>query len=157
MLQACLTYSLICMSACTPLGLPWRTKAMHTQVLTALELPAQPVLNSEGHLSFNRMLYLYIRAIDSDLVRESFKVSNRTCIEWLSNCVWRGFFFSFCVNHIFLFVWFRHLRDGTLREHGVCDGSRLTLLPSVETGLLVSLFYINSSWLPIESMCVCVR
>lgn len=30
----------------------------HTQVLTALELPAQPVLNSEGHLSFNRMLYL---------------------------------------------------------------------------------------------------
>lgn len=30
----------------------------------------------------------------------------------------------------------RHLREGTLRENGICEGSRLTLLPSVETGLL---------------------
>ncbi len=46
-------------------------------------------------------------------------------------------------NH-FYFSLYRHLRDGTLREHGVCDGSRLTLLPSVETGLLVSL---HRGWL----------
>ena len=42
--------------------------------------------------------------------------------------------------------YFRHLRDGTLREHGVCDGSRLTLLPSVETGLLVSSFVSSQSF-----------
>ncbi|PSN54717.1 hypothetical protein C0J52_04874 [Blattella germanica] len=32
----------------------------------------------------------------------------------------------------------RQLRDGTLQENTLMDGSRLTLLPSVETGLLVS-------------------
>jgi len=44
----------------------------------------------------------------------------------------------------------RHLREGTLRENGVCDGSRLTLLPSVETGLLVSLFFV---WFLISASC----
>ena len=33
---------------------------------------------------------------------------------------------------------FRQLREGTLEENRLQDGSRLTLLPSVETGLLVS-------------------
>ncbi|XP_068216425.1 midnolin-like [Palaemon carinicauda] len=32
----------------------------------------------------------------------------------------------------------RHLRDGTLVENCIMDGARITLLPSVETGLLVS-------------------
>ncbi|XP_063840329.1 midnolin-like isoform X1 [Scylla paramamosain] len=32
----------------------------------------------------------------------------------------------------------RHLREGTLEENSIMDGSRITLLPSVETGLLVS-------------------
>ncbi|XP_047491498.1 midnolin-like [Penaeus chinensis] len=32
----------------------------------------------------------------------------------------------------------RHLRDGTLEENSIIDGARITLLPSVETGLLVS-------------------
>lgn len=65
----------------------------------------------------------------------SFKVSTAPAIEWFPNCIWREFLFF---NHLFFCI-FRHLRDGTLKEHGVCDGSRLTLLPSVETGLLVSL------------------
>lgn len=33
----------------------------------------------------------------------------------------------------------RQLREGTLAENGLQNDSRLTLLPSVETGLLVSL------------------
>lgn len=37
---------------------------------------------------------------------------------------------EFCVR--------RQLRDGTLEENGLLDGSRVILLPSVETGLLVS-------------------
>lgn len=32
----------------------------------------------------------------------------------------------------------RQLQDGTLDENGLLDGSRVILLPSVETGLLVS-------------------
>nr|CAD7419292.1 unnamed protein product [Timema cristinae]CAD7431338.1 unnamed protein product [Timema monikensis] len=35
----------------------------------------------------------------------------------------------------------RQLRDGTLQENQLMDGSRLTLLPSVETGLLVSGYF----------------
>ncbi|CAL4160327.1 unnamed protein product, partial [Meganyctiphanes norvegica] len=31
----------------------------------------------------------------------------------------------------------RHLREGTLIENSILDGARITLLPSVETGLLV--------------------
>lgn len=37
---------------------------------------------------------------------------------------------------------FRQLREGTLEENRLQDGSRLTLLPSVETGLLVSQLHI---------------
>lgn len=36
------------------------------------------------------------------------------------------------------FCIYRQLRDGTLEENGLQDGSRVILLPSVETGLLVS-------------------
>ncbi|KAK9500154.1 hypothetical protein O3M35_001468 [Rhynocoris fuscipes] len=36
----------------------------------------------------------------------------------------------------------RQLRDGTVQENHLVNGSRLTLLPSVETGLLVSLHLI---------------
>ncbi|KAF2365210.1 Ubiquitin domain, partial [Trinorchestia longiramus] len=32
----------------------------------------------------------------------------------------------------------RQLRDGSLEEHNIRDGSKLHLVPSVETGLLVS-------------------
>ncbi|XP_042206614.1 midnolin-B-like [Homarus americanus] len=32
----------------------------------------------------------------------------------------------------------RHLREGTLEDNSIMDGARITLLPSVETGLLVS-------------------
>jgi hypothetical protein len=39
---------------------------------------------------------------------------------------------------------FRQLREGSLEENQLVDGSRLTLLPSVETGLLVSIFFICS-------------
>lgn len=35
------------------------------------------------------------------------------------------------------FVLCRQLMDGTLEENGLLDGSRIILLPSVETGLLV--------------------
>lgn len=35
----------------------------------------------------------------------------------------------------------RQLRDGTLEENGLLDGARVILLPSVETGLLVSTSY----------------
>ena len=34
----------------------------------------------------------------------------------------------------------RQLREGSLEENQLVDGSRLTLLPSVETGLLVSIY-----------------
>lgn len=37
---------------------------------------------------------------------------------------------------------FRQLREGTLEENRLQDGSRLTLLPNVETGLLVSLSFV---------------
>lgn len=39
-------------------------------------------------------------------------------------------------------MYFRQLREGTLEENRLQDGSRLTLLPSVETGLLVSQLHI---------------
>ena len=42
--------------------------------------------------------------------------------------LWSLFFFLFC----------RQLRDGSLDDNQLMQGSRLTLLPSVETGLLVS-------------------
>lgn len=37
----------------------------------------------------------------------------------------------------------RQLRDGTLKDNGLMDGSRIILLPSVETGLLVSLAWFG--------------
>lgn len=33
----------------------------------------------------------------------------------------------------------RQLQDGSILQHGVADGSKVTLLPNVETGLVVSL------------------
>lgn len=38
----------------------------------------------------------------------------------------------------FFFLYCRQLRDGSLDDNQLMQGSRLTLLPSVETGLLVS-------------------
>lgn len=43
----------------------------------------------------------------------------------------------------------RQLRDGTLEENGLLDGSRVILLPSVETGLLVRTSrYFEISFMP---------
>lgn len=33
---------------------------------------------------------------------------------------------------------YRQLQDGNILQHGVADGSKVTLLPNVETGLVVS-------------------
>lgn len=35
----------------------------------------------------------------------------------------------------------RQLQDGNILQHGVADGSKVTLLPNVETGLVVSLTF----------------
>lgn len=43
---------------------------------------------------------------------------------------------EFCVR--------RQLREGTLEENGLLDGSRVILLPSVETGLLVRTHVLSS-------------
>jgi hypothetical protein len=45
-------------------------------------------------------------------------------------------------SHIFKFYFFVHsqLSEGSLEENFVVDGSRITLLPKAETGLLVSPF-----------------
>lgn len=37
----------------------------------------------------------------------------------------------------FLF-YYRELQDGNLRDHNLMDGSKIILIPNVETGLLVS-------------------
>lgn len=34
----------------------------------------------------------------------------------------------------------RELQDGTLKDNGIVEGSKVVLTPNVETGLLVSLF-----------------
>lgn len=43
-------------------------------------------------------------------------------------------------KHHTCFVFFnRQLQDGNLQCNGVTDGSKITLLPNVETGLIVSI------------------
>lgn len=37
----------------------------------------------------------------------------------------------------------RQLQDGNILQHGVADGSKVTLLPNVETGLVVSVEQIT--------------
>lgn len=47
--------------------------------------------------------------------------------------------------HLIIFPFFclyRELQDGTLRENGIVDGSKIVLTPNVETGLLVSTFFL---------------
>ncbi|CAG0890855.1 unnamed protein product [Darwinula stevensoni] len=50
----------------------------------------------------------------------------------------------------------RHLRDGSLTENSVGDGAKITLLPSVESGLLKGLFsaglFIVSSSIPSKDL-----
>lgn len=38
----------------------------------------------------------------------------------------------------------RQLQDGNILQHGVADGSKVTLLPNVETGLVVSTIFDSS-------------
>ncbi|XP_043063344.1 midnolin homolog [Drosophila ficusphila] len=38
----------------------------------------------------------------------------------------------------------KELQDGTLRDHNLMDGSKIILIPNVETGLLISGFYFNT-------------
>lgn len=38
----------------------------------------------------------------------------------------------------FIFIYFRELQDGTLKDNDLMDGSKIILIPNVETGLLVS-------------------
>jgi hypothetical protein len=47
------------------------------------------------------------------------------------------------ISHTDNLFCYRQLRDGSLQENQLMDGSRLTLLPSVETGLLVSINIIR--------------
>lgn len=47
------------------------------------------------------------------------------------------FIYGLCFT-LFFFLSCRQLRDGSLDDNQLMQGSRLTLLPSVETGLLVS-------------------
>lgn len=42
-----------------------------------------------------------------------------------------------------MLICFRQLQEGNLVQHGICDGSRITLLPNVETGLIVSILNHN--------------
>lgn len=52
--------------------------------------------------------------------------------------------FNFSVRTLFI-VSHRELHDGTsLKDNGIMDGSRIILLPNVETGLLVSIHYMRS-------------
>jgi len=56
-------------------------------------------------------------------------------------------------NHPRRYSCSRQLREGTLAENGLQNDSRLTLLPSVETGLLVSwtLVSCTRTWVLIKS------
>lgn len=40
----------------------------------------------------------------------------------------------------FIYSWFRQLQEGNLLCNGVTDGAKITLLPNVETGLIVSIY-----------------
>ena len=48
-------------------------------------------------------------------------------------------FFRFLIGYLF-----RVLRSGRLRDHGIGNGSRIILLPSVESGFSVS--FIEKYW-----------
>jgi hypothetical protein len=39
---------------------------------------------------------------------------------------------------MFFFSFHRELQEGTIKENGLIDGSKIILTPNVETGLLVS-------------------
>lgn len=46
-------------------------------------------------------------------------------------------------SYFYFLIWyvFRQLQDGNLVQHGISDGSRITLLPNVETGLIVCIVF----------------
>lgn len=44
-------------------------------------------------------------------------------------------------HHCLLFC-SRQLQEGVITQHGVSDGSKVTLLPNVETGLVVRIFIL---------------
>ena len=62
--------------------------------------------------------------------------------------------FSILLNCIFVF--FSQLSDGSLEDNCIVDGSRITLLPRAETGLLVSYFASTAftyTWVRKSSQC----
>lgn len=71
------------------------------------------------------------------LVSKRLKVPrDRICLlfrdKWVSDAKYSYFLFL-------MLNCFRQLQEGNLVQHGICDGSRITLLPNVETGLIVSI------------------
>ena len=50
--------------------------------------------------------------------------------------------FTYCFPLKNSFIFFSQLSEGSLEDNCIVDGSRITLLPRAETGLLVSHFHI---------------
>jgi hypothetical protein len=70
------------------------------------------------------------------LVSKRLKVPrDRICLLFRDKWVQHALFLQ--LRYISVVLCCRQLQDGNLLQHGISDGSRVTLLPNVETGLIV--------------------